>query len=219
MAIDQTLLDRAAQRASGGSGCTGGSRTVSRSAGTSRRPGATTPGGSRRWAWTRCGGRRAGAPCGTARELTYAVACPAERLGSLRESYLEIHAMLRDALAQLGVAGRPRAAGPGGKRSTPGPASPSRPAARSWWRAEGGGECAAPTAGMPCSSTDRSCSRTIRRTVGAADPGRRAARPAGPLAFDAGRATSTAADLIGRCRDAAAAHWPGGWRAVDTGPG
>lgn len=37
------------------------------------------------------------------REVTYTVACPGG-LGSLRESYLEIHRMLRDALASLGVA-------------------------------------------------------------------------------------------------------------------
>jgi lipoate-protein ligase A len=37
------------------------------------------------------------------RELTYAVACPGG-LGSLRDSYLEIHRMLRDALAGIGVA-------------------------------------------------------------------------------------------------------------------
>jgi lipoyl(octanoyl) transferase len=36
------------------------------------------------------------------REVTYAVACPGG-LGSLRESYLEIHQMLRDALRSLGV--------------------------------------------------------------------------------------------------------------------
>jgi lipoyl(octanoyl) transferase len=37
------------------------------------------------------------------RELTYAVACPGG-IGSLRDSYLEIHRMLRDALAGIGVA-------------------------------------------------------------------------------------------------------------------
>lgn len=36
------------------------------------------------------------------REVTYTVACPGG-LGSLRESYLEIHRMLRDALRSLGV--------------------------------------------------------------------------------------------------------------------
>ncbi len=36
------------------------------------------------------------------RELTYTVACPVE-LATLRESYLEIHRMLRDALRSLGV--------------------------------------------------------------------------------------------------------------------
>ena len=36
------------------------------------------------------------------REVTYAVACPGGR-GSLRESYLEIHRMLADALRSLGV--------------------------------------------------------------------------------------------------------------------
>jgi lipoyl(octanoyl) transferase len=38
-----------------------------------------------------------------AREVTYTVACPGG-LGSLRESYREIHSMLRDALRSLGVA-------------------------------------------------------------------------------------------------------------------
>ena len=38
-----------------------------------------------------------------ARELTYAVAAPAEGLGSLHEAYLEIHGMLRDALLALGA--------------------------------------------------------------------------------------------------------------------
>jgi lipoate-protein ligase A len=37
------------------------------------------------------------------RELTYAIACPGG-LGSLRDSYLEIHRMLREALAGIGVA-------------------------------------------------------------------------------------------------------------------
>jgi lipoate-protein ligase A len=36
------------------------------------------------------------------RELTYTIACPGE-LGSLRKSYLDIHEMLRDALRSLGV--------------------------------------------------------------------------------------------------------------------
>lgn len=39
-----------------------------------------------------------------ARELTYAVAVPIEGLGSLRDTHLEIHAMLRDALRALGAA-------------------------------------------------------------------------------------------------------------------
>jgi lipoate-protein ligase A len=39
-----------------------------------------------------------------ARELTYAVAAPIEGLGSLRDTHLEIHAMLRDALRALGAA-------------------------------------------------------------------------------------------------------------------
>jgi lipoate-protein ligase A len=37
------------------------------------------------------------------RELTYAVAAPIQRLGSLQAAYLEIHAMLRGALGRLGV--------------------------------------------------------------------------------------------------------------------
>jgi lipoate-protein ligase A len=39
-----------------------------------------------------------------ARELTYAIATPAQALGALRESYTEIHRMIRDALRVLGVA-------------------------------------------------------------------------------------------------------------------
>jgi lipoate-protein ligase A len=39
-----------------------------------------------------------------ARELTYAVAARSEGFGSLRAAYLEIHAMLRDALRSLGAA-------------------------------------------------------------------------------------------------------------------
>jgi lipoate-protein ligase A len=39
-----------------------------------------------------------------ARELTYAVAAPVQGLGSLRDTHLEIHAMLRDALRALGAA-------------------------------------------------------------------------------------------------------------------
>jgi lipoate-protein ligase A len=38
------------------------------------------------------------------RELTYAVASPTARFGSLRQAYLEIHQMLADALVQLGAA-------------------------------------------------------------------------------------------------------------------
>jgi lipoyl(octanoyl) transferase len=38
------------------------------------------------------------------RELTYAVAAPTSRFGSLHEAYLEIHEMLGDALGQLGAA-------------------------------------------------------------------------------------------------------------------
>jgi lipoyl(octanoyl) transferase len=37
------------------------------------------------------------------RELTYALASPCTRFGSLREAYLEIHAVLVDALRRLGV--------------------------------------------------------------------------------------------------------------------
>ena len=37
-------------------------------------------------------------------ELTYALACPAAVLGSLREAYLEIHLVLRDAVRRLGMA-------------------------------------------------------------------------------------------------------------------
>jgi lipoate-protein ligase A len=37
------------------------------------------------------------------RELTYAVAAPASRFGSLQAAYLEVHAMLGDALRQLGA--------------------------------------------------------------------------------------------------------------------
>ncbi len=39
-----------------------------------------------------------------ARELTYAIAAPALRFGSLAAAYLEIHRMLRDSLAEVGVA-------------------------------------------------------------------------------------------------------------------
>lgn len=38
------------------------------------------------------------------RELTYAVAAPSLRFGSLQQAYLEIHAMLADSLRQLGAA-------------------------------------------------------------------------------------------------------------------
>ena len=38
-----------------------------------------------------------------ARELTYAVASPWSRFGSLRNAYLEIHRMLREALSSLGI--------------------------------------------------------------------------------------------------------------------
>jgi lipoate-protein ligase A len=38
------------------------------------------------------------------RELTYAVAAPASRFGSLQAAYLEVHGMLGDALRQLGAA-------------------------------------------------------------------------------------------------------------------
>jgi len=38
-----------------------------------------------------------------ARELTYAIAAPAAGFGPLRESYLEIHTMLRDAVRALGA--------------------------------------------------------------------------------------------------------------------
>ena len=39
-----------------------------------------------------------------AAELTYAVAAPADGMGALREAYLAIHTMLRDALRSLGAA-------------------------------------------------------------------------------------------------------------------
>jgi lipoyl(octanoyl) transferase len=41
-----------------------------------------------------------------AREVTYAVAAPCAALGTLRESYIEIHRMLLDALGRLGIAAR-----------------------------------------------------------------------------------------------------------------
>src|SRR5919199_4085021 len=40
------------------------------------------------------------------REVTYAVAAPCAGLGTRRESYLEIHRMLLEALRRLGIAGR-----------------------------------------------------------------------------------------------------------------
>jgi lipoyl(octanoyl) transferase len=41
-----------------------------------------------------------------AREVTYAVAAPCAALGTLRESYIEIHRMLLDAVGRLGIAAR-----------------------------------------------------------------------------------------------------------------
>jgi lipoate-protein ligase A len=46
------------------------------------------------------------------REVTYAVAAPCAGLGTVRESYLEIHRMLLDALGRLGIAARLAPPGP-----------------------------------------------------------------------------------------------------------
>ena len=81
---------------------TAGIHSASPSGGTSRRHGATMPTESRGSVSTSSVALPVGAPCGTADELTYTVACPVE-LATLRESYLEIHRMLRDALRSLGV--------------------------------------------------------------------------------------------------------------------
>ena len=52
-----------------------------------------------------------------AEELTYAIAAPCEELGGLRQAYHEIHAMLLDGLARLGIAG---ALAPAGRPVGPG---------------------------------------------------------------------------------------------------
>ncbi len=50
------------------------------------------------------------------REVTYAVAAPAETFGSLQQTYQEIHAMIAAALRDLGACVAPRGPAAGGRR-------------------------------------------------------------------------------------------------------
>ncbi len=119
-----------------------------------------------------------------ARELTYTVACPGG-LGSLRESYLEIHAMLRDALHSLGVPAEPRAAGPGGKGGRRGVLCPAGRRRDHGGGAEGGGECTAQTGRCPAPARiDPPRRRSDHGRRG--HPGRCAARPCRTVVFDGG---------------------------------
>ena len=66
-----------------------------------------------------------------ARELTYAVAAPSVRLGSLQSAYLEIHRMIAEALECLGATVSLAAPQAEQRQSTRGPALPNHPAGKS----------------------------------------------------------------------------------------
>ena len=103
MAIDQTLLDRAERQGESGSGSTGGPRSACPSAATSRPPGGTAPSVSPSSGVDTVRRPTGGRAVWHAEELTYAVAAPSQRFGSLPAAYREIHEMLADALRGLGA--------------------------------------------------------------------------------------------------------------------
>jgi lipoate-protein ligase A len=147
------------------------------------------------------------------RELTYTVACPG-RLGSLRESYLEIHQMLRDALQSLGV--------------------PAELAPRSSATGVGAGACFARPAGGEIMVRGRKVvgSAQLRQNgaliqhgsilvgddqemVGAVTLGTVPVDLAAPLQTILG-SNLDSSDLIEAVSRAAARRWQGPWKNVDS---
>jgi len=147
------------------------------------------------------------------REVTYTIACPGG-LGSLRESYVEIHEMLRDALRSLGV---------------PAELAPSRPAA-----GVAAGACFAQPAGGEIMVEGRKVvgSAQLRENgailqhgsillgddqamVGAVTRGPVPADLASPLDTIL-RSSLAYGDVIEAVSGAATKRWPGTWTNVDS---
>ena len=156
---------------------------------------------------------------GTAAELTYAVAAPSARFGSLQAAYVEIHEMLRDALRGIGSQ---RIAGPAGRTlpgSMPEPASPSR-----WGEIMVGGRKVVGSAQFRQGSAllqhgsillEDEQQVVLELTRGPGDERRRfRARHADP-----GRGSIGGGDRGRGDRAAAAARWPWRWtRVTEAGP-
>jgi lipoate-protein ligase A len=151
-------------------------------------------------------------------ELTYAVALPAEGLGGVREVCAEIHGMLRDGLRRLGVSAVAAGAGP-----TLGPG------AGACFSTPAGGELMLEGRKLVGSAQLRERGALLQhgtilldgdqRTVAMVTRGEVPADRAGGLALALGRRPDEAA-VAEAIAAAARSRWPGGWRRVtgDAGP-
>ena len=147
-----------------------------------------------------------------AREVTYTVACPGG-LGSLRESYVEIHRMIRDALALVGVAADLAPAG--GPSAVDSGACFARPA---------GGEIMVGGRKVVGSAQLRQGDALLQHgsilladdqsTVGAVTRGAPPADLAAPLRTIAASALDED-DVIAAVSSAARTRWPGEWHECD----
>jgi len=147
------------------------------------------------------------------REVTYTVACPGG-LGSLRESYLEIHRMLRDALRSLGVEAdlAPRT-------------TATRVDAGACFARPAGGEIMVGGRKVVGSAQLRQGDALLQHgsillgddqtTVGAVTRGPAAPDLATPLRAIVGTSLEEA-DLIAAVSRAAVRRWEGVWRRYDT---
>jgi lipoate-protein ligase A len=151
-------------------------------------------------------------------ELTYAVAMPASGLGGIREVALEIHAMLRDALARLGAS----------LELAP-PAPAARIGAGACFGAPSGGELLLSGRKVVGSAQLREAGGLLQHgaillggdqaAVAAVTRGSPAADLAAPLALAFGRPPAPAA-VAEAVAVTAAARWGGEWRRItgDAGP-
>ena len=151
-------------------------------------------------------------------ELTYAVALPAEGLGGVREVCAEIHAMLRDGLRRLGVAA-----------VAAGPTPALRPGAGPCFAAPTGGELMLAGRKVVGSAQLRERGALLQhgtilldgdqRTVALVTRGEAPPDRAGGLALALGERPEpeVVADAVAA---AASARWPGRWTRIagDQGP-
>ena len=151
-------------------------------------------------------------------ELTYAVVLPADGLGGVREVCAEIHAMLRDGLRRLGVAAEPAARSPA-----------LAPGAGACFAAPAGGELMLGGRKIVGSAQLRERGALLQhgtillngdqRTVAEVTRGAVPADLSGGLALAPGCRPDPAA-VADAIAAAAASRWPGRWSSVqgDDGP-